>query len=226
MDFKAAIFDLDGTLFDSMWVWKKIDMDFLAKRGIIVPPDYMLAVAHLGAYQTAVYTAERFGFSDTPEELIAEWTEMAIEFYRNKVGLKDGAYEYLGYLYNNGIKLAVATANDKALYEPALKHTGIDKFFSAVVNVDEVERKKGFPDIYWLAAEKLGVQPEESVVFEDIYLGIKGAKDGGFKAVCVYDETSADDRGKIEELADLYIEDYRSPKLFPKELKSFFNIIR
>ncbi len=206
--FEAAIFDLDGTLLDSMWVWKQIDRDFLAKRGIEVPPDYMLAVAHLGAYQTAVYTIERFGFRNTPEELITEWTKMAVDFYTDRVQLKKGAYEYLEMLYNKGVKLAVATANDKLLYEPALDHTGIRRFFSAVVNVDEVERKKGFPDIYWLACEKMGVKAENSVVFEDIYQGISGAKDGGFKAVGVYDETSAEDEEKIRSRADLYIRDF------------------
>ncbi len=206
--FEAAIFDLDGTLLDSMWVWKQIDRDFLAKRGIEVPPDYMLAVAHLGAYQTAVYTIERFGFRNTPEELITEWTKMAVDFYTDRVQLKKGAYEYLEMLYNKGVKLAVATANDKLLYEPALDHTGIRRFFSAVVNVDEVERKKGFPDIYWLACEKMGVRAENSVVFEDIYQGISGAKDGGFKAVGVYDETSAEDEEKIRSRADLYIRDF------------------
>ncbi len=205
---KAAIFDLDGTLLDSMHIWKKIDCDFLAKRGIVVPDDYMLAVAHLGAYQTAVYTIERFGFTDSPEQLIAEWVEMAVEFYKNEVEMKKGGYEYLEMLYNKGIKLAVATANDKILYEPALDHTGIRRFFSAVVNVDEVERKKGFPDIYWLACEKLGVKPEETAVFEDIYLGICGAKDGGFTAVGVYDDTSEEDREKICSKADLYIKDF------------------
>lgn len=211
-NFKGAIFDLDGTLLDSMWVWKQIDRDFLARRGIEVPPDYMLAVAHLGAYQTAVYTIERFGFTETPEQLIAEWTEMAIDFYKNNVELKKGAYEYLEMLYNKGVKLAVATANDSMLYEPALDHTGIRRFFSAVVNVNEVERKKGFPDIYILACEKMGVKPCESVVFEDIYLGIKGARDGGFGTVCVYDETSADDEDKIREIADLYIRDFQELK--------------
>lgn len=208
MNFEGAIFDLDGTLLDSMWVWKQIDRDFLAKRGIEVPPDYMLAVAHLGAYQTAVYTIERFGFKSTPKELIAEWTKMAIDFYSNDVQLKKGAYEFLEMLYNKGVKLAVATANDKQLYEPALDHTGIRRFFSAVVNVDDVERKKGFPDIYWLACEKMGVKPENSVVFEDIFQGISGAKDGGFKAVGVYDETSAGDEEKIRAIADLYIYDF------------------
>lgn len=204
----AAIFDLDGTLLESMHIWKQIDCDFLAKRGIKVPDDYMLAVAHLGAYQTAVYTIDRFGFSETPEEMIQEWMDMAVDFYTNDVELKKGGYEYLEALYDSGIKLAVATANDKILYEPALRHTGIDKFFSAVVNVDEVERKKGFPDIYLLACEKMGADPERSVVFEDIYLGIKGAKDGGFKAIGVYDKTSAEDEEKIRSVADMYIHDF------------------
>ena len=205
---KGAIFDLDGTLLDSMWVWKQIDCDFLARRGIAVPPDYMLAVAHLGAYQTAVYTIDRFGLPEAPEQRIDEWVEMAIAFYKDRVELKKGAYEYLEMLYNKGVRLAVATANDSSLYEPALDHTGIRKFFSAVVNVNEVERKKGFPDIYWLACEKMGVKPEESAVFEDIYLGIKGARDGGFKTVCVFDETSAEDEQKIREIADFYIRDF------------------
>ncbi len=217
-NFKAAIFDLDGTLLDSMHVWSKIDRDFLALRGIDVPDDYMLAVAHLGAYQTAVYTIDRFGFDSTPEELISEWMKMAVDFYTNEVTLKKGGYEYLESLYNSGVKLAVATANDKILYEPALKLTGIEKFFSAVVNVDEVERKKGFPDIYWLACEKMGVSPSDSVVFEDIYLGICGAKDGGFRAVGVYDDTSAYDTEKIRERADLYINDFT--ELLKTEVKN------
>ena len=218
MNIKGAIFDLDGTLLDSMWVWKQIDKDFLAKRNIPVPDDYMLAVAHLGAYQTAVYTAERFNLPETPDELIAEWVEMGIEYYTNRVELKKGAYKYLEMLYNNGVKLAVATANDESLYLPALKHTGIDKFFSAVVNVNDVERKKGFPDIYWLACEKMGLKPEECSVFEDIYMGICGAKDGGFIAVGVYDETSSPDEQKIREKADRYIYDFE--ELLDAERKS------
>ncbi len=208
MEFKGAIFDLDGTLLDSMWVWKQIDHDFLAKRGIAVPPDYMLAVAHLGAYQTAVYTSERFGLPESPEELIAEWTEMAIDYYTYKVELKPGAFEYLSMLKKKGVKLAVATANDRALFIPALKHTKIYDFFDAVVNVDEVERKKGFPDIYWLACKKMGVEPKDSVVFEDIYQGICGARDGGFRTVGVYDETSVSDSEKIRCTADKYIKDF------------------
>ncbi len=208
-DFKAAVFDLDGTLLDSMHVWSDIDCRFLAQRGIEVPPDYMLKVAHLGSYQTALYTKERFGLAESPEEMIAQWLEMAIRFYSEEVTLKNGAAEYLAFLKEKGVKLAVATANDPILYEPALRRTGIAPLFDAVANVDEVKQKKGFPDIYLLAAERLGVPVSETAVFEDIYLGVKGAKDGGFYTVAVYDKTSEPDKDRIQALADEYIDDFR-----------------
>lgn len=210
MDFKAAIFDLDGTLLDSMGFWDRLDEEFLAKRGVSpVPKTYAHEIAHLGTYETAVYTIKRFGFSETPEQLIAEWTEMALDFYTNRVTLKEGAYEYLEKLHNSGIKLAVATANDETLYLPALKHTGIEKFFSAAAGVREVKRQKGFPDVYLLAAERIGAVPEETAVFEDIYLGIHGAKMGGFKAIAVYDKSSEADTERIKAEADLFIRSFK-----------------
>lgn len=208
-NFKAAIFDLDGTLFDSMTLWADIDRDFFSKRGIEIPEDYMVSIAHLGMYDTAVYTKNRFELAESPEELIAEWSEMALRFYSEEVTLKKGAAEYLRQLKEKGIPLAVATANGRHLFEPALKHTGIDGLFDAVVSSDEVERKKGFPDIYLLACKKLGgISAAETVVFEDILLGIKGAKDGGFQTVAVYDETSAENEKELRTLADRYIYDF------------------
>ncbi len=207
-EIKAAIFDLDGTLLDSMHIWSRIDLEFLAKRRIDVPADYMLKVAHLGSYQTAMYTKERFSLPETPEEMIAEWLEMAVHFYSDEVTLKKGAFEFLSDLKKAGIKLAVATANDPCLYEPALRHTEILPLFDAIADVDEVERKKGFPDIYLLACERLGAKASEAVVFEDIYLGIKGAKDGGFRTVAVYDEVSKADEEKIRAAADYFIRDF------------------
>ncbi|MCM1335101.1 MAG: HAD family phosphatase [Bacteroides sp.] len=205
---KAAVFDLDGTLLDSMHIWNEIDCAFLTRRGIAVPADYMLEVAHLGSYQTAIYTKNRFGLPESPDEMIAEWLEMAIRFYSEEVTLKAGAYAYLTKLNENGIKLAVATANSPDLYLPALKKTNTLRLFRAVVNIDEVERSKGFPDIYRLACERLGVSEAETAVFEDIYLGVKGAKDGGFYTVGVYDKTSAADEAKIRALADRYVRDF------------------
>lgn len=205
---KAAVFDLDGTLLNSMHIWNEIDCAFLTRRGIAVPADYMLEVAHLGSYQTALYTKKRFSLSESPEEMIAEWLEMAIRFYSEEVALKKGAFDYLTELRGRGVRLAVATANSPDLYLPALQRTNTLGLFDAVVNIDEVARSKGFPDIYRLACERLGAKETDAAVFEDIYLGVKGAKDGGFYTVGVYDPTSAADEARIRALADRYIYDF------------------
>lgn len=207
---KGAIFDLDGTLMDSMGFWSELDGIYLRSKGIdTIPEDYLLEIAHLGSYETAIYTKKRFSIPETPEEMMKEWHSMSIDFYANKVALKEGALNYLKLLKSRGVKLGVATANDEDLYIPALKLTGIDNLFDAVVNVSEVERKKGFPDIYLLACERMGVKAEESVVFEDILLGIKGARAGGFKTVGVFDETSERDVPEIKRIADKFIVSFK-----------------
>ncbi len=208
-NFTAAVFDLDGTLFDSMPFWNHIDEWFLGEMGINeVPEDYLLDIAHLGAEETAIYTKKRFSLDIEPEEMMAMWQSKAREFYRSEVTLKPGAAEYLKKLRDSGVKLAVATASSEDLFIPGMKHTGIDGFFSAAASVGECERKKGFPDVYRLACTRLGVPDSEAVVFEDIYMAVKGAKDGGFRTVGVYDVTSARDAERIKSAADLFIRDF------------------
>lgn len=208
-DFKAAVFDLDGTLFDSMPFWNRIDELFLSRRGIDeVPEDYLLAIAHLGAEETAKYTIERFGLTETPDEMMSEWRDDAIRFYTNEVGMKAGAYELLTHLKSKGVKLAVATASEDALFMPAVKRLGLDGFFGAYARVSEVPRKKGFPDIYELACSRIGAAVSDTVVFEDIYVAVCGAKDGGFRTVGVYDATSARDTELIRAKADVFIDSF------------------
>lgn len=207
--YKGAIFDLDGTLLDSMRVWDDIDVAFLKKRGLEVPPDYQEAITPLGFLEAARYTIRRFGFPETPEELIQEWHQMAVDAYTYEVELKDGAAEYLRYLKEKGIRMAVATSSSPELYEPALKRNGIYEYFKAFVTVSEVKRGKGFPDIYEKAAEKLSLPPETCVVYEDILTGIRGAKMGGFAAVGVYDRGGEGNRAKMEQEADRYVTSFK-----------------
>lgn len=208
-DFKGAIFDLDGTVLDSNWVWEQIDIDFLGARGIEVPGDYMETIAHLGAHATAVYTIDRFGLNEKPEDLVSEWVDMAKEAYAKKIVCKPYAKEYIKQLYDKGVKLAVATSSDRDLFMATLEREGIIEYFSVIVTVDEVKRGKGFPDIYEEAARRLGEEPENCVVFEDILKGIEGAKAGNFKVVAVYDYKSAHNRAQMEKLADCYIEEFK-----------------
>ena len=212
---RGAIFDLDGTLLDSMGVWTQLDIDFLGKRGIPVPEDYLAAVTPMGFSQAAQYTIERFALNETPEALIAEWNAMAIEAYRTSVFLKPGAAEYLQALKGHGVKLAVATASHAELYVPALEHNGVLALFDAFTTLSEVSRGKGFPDIYLKAAQKLGLSPAECVVFEDIYAGILGAKAGGFCTAGVYDASSESEQNAIRQAADFYLKDFTGALALP-----------
>lgn len=206
---EGAIFDLDGTLLDSAWVWEMVDIKFLGNRGFEVPPTYMEDISPLGAERAAVYTIERFGLDEKPEDLVREWINMAKREYAEEVMCKPFAKEYLKKLYDSGIKMAVATSSDRELFLTTLEREGILKYFSAIVTVNEVERGKGYPDIYEEAARRLKLNPRHCVVFEDILAGVTGAKMGDFKVVGVYDEESEHNKDRIKEIVDLYIENYK-----------------
>ena len=154
---KAAIFDLDGTLLDSMGVWDQVDIDFLNKRGIEVPPDYMTKVSAMQFRQIAEYTIARFGLTDAPEELMQEWDDMASVAYSTTVEAKPGALDYLRDLKDSGVKLGVATSLPPRLREPALRHVGMFDLFNDIVSVDDAnDVGKDQPDVYLLAAKRLG----------------------------------------------------------------------
>ena len=203
---KGAIFDLDGTLFDSLWVWEEIDLRFLSKRGIAVPPDYSQSIGALSFRQTAEYTVQRFKLAETPESLMQEWMEMSREAYANEIRLKKGAKEFLIRLKEMGVKLAVATSSTPDLYVPALINNGIYELFSAVVDTT-TERSKDHPDIYLAAAKKLGVSPAECAVFEDLPVAVDSAKRGGFFTVAVYDDHYKGAKNGFDK-ADLFVYGY------------------
>ena len=127
---KYAVFDLDGTLFDSMWLWKQIDYEYLSKRGIQVPSDYMKCINHMSIMDTALYSIERFNLKDSPEQLITEWLDMAKQAYLYKIKLKPFVRDFLNKLKLQNIGMSVATSLSKELALPALERTGILNFFA------------------------------------------------------------------------------------------------
>lgn len=204
-EFKCAIFDLDGTLLDSSDVWTQVDIEFFKKRGMALPEDYGKIIAPMGFERAAVYTVETFSLKETPEEVVAEWHFMSQQKFANDVALKPGAKEYLIYLKNKGVKLGVATASQESMFIPALENNGILHLFDSITTLNEVKRGKGFPDIYQKAAQKLNTEIKDCVVFEDLFDGIKGAKDGGFYTIAIYDKSSQNDIDKIKKTADKFV---------------------
>lgn len=210
-DFKGHIFDLDGTLTRSNHVWSKIDEEFLGKRGIKVPEDYFKQVSAMNFEQAAVYTNDRFSLGENIQDIMNEWFDMAVYEYTNVIELCGNAGEYVRKLKEQGRKIALATASTEELYKPVLKRNGILECFDCFVSTEQVKRGKGFPDVYELAAEKLGLDAKACVVYEDIVEGIKGAKAGGFFAVACLNDHYSHDWDEMREIADEIVEDGKFP---------------
>ena len=205
---KGAIFDLDGTLVDSMWVWSQIDTDYLKSKGHKVPENLNSEICHLSFAQTANYFKERFNLSDSIETISNDWHNMAFKHYSENVKLKNGVKQFLDKLKEKNIKIALATSNSIPLLEACLKNNGIYDYFDSITTTDEVSNGKNCPDVYLLAANKLNVKPAECVVFEDILPAIKGAKAANMTVIAVHDEHSSKDLDKIIETSDKYINSY------------------
>jgi len=207
--YKGYIFDLDGTLLDSMGVWSQVDADFLAKRGIAIPPDYMDAISSMTFYEAAAYTIKRFSLTDSVEDLKREWNEMAAYAYGHMVKLKPYAKEYLITLWEHGAKLAIATSLSAELCAPVLRNNGIDNFFNVICRTDEAGHGKTRPDVFLLAAQKIGIQAQDCLVFEDILAAVKSAKSTGMSVCAVYDKASKNDWEQIKAVADYTIFDFK-----------------
>lgn len=205
---KAAIFDLDGTLVDSMWVWSQIDIDYLTSKGHSVPSNLNDEITHLSFTQTAEYFKNRFSISDSIDTIMNTWNEMAYNHYKDNVKLKDNALEFLNKLKASGIKIGLATSNSIPLLEATLKSNNAYHLFDSITVTDEVKKSKNNPDIYLLAAQKLNVKPENCIVFEDIIAAARGAKLAGMKVIGVYDEHSKHQESILKEECDKYIYNY------------------
>ncbi|MBC5626978.1 HAD family phosphatase [Clostridium sp. NSJ-49] len=205
---KAAIFDLDGTLVDSMWVWEQIDIDFLKSKGYTPPKDLKDDITHLTFRQTAEYFKDRFNLSDSIDEITDTWNNMAYDFYSSKVKLKEGVIPFFNKLKSLNIKIGLATSNSLPLLEATLKNNGIYHLFDAITVTDEVKKSKENPDVYLLCANKLNVSPKNCVVFEDIIAAVNGAKLAGMKVIGIYDKASEDQKEILTQTCDRYILNY------------------
>ena len=210
MYFQFAIFDLDCTLINSTGVWNNVDEDFFNRRNVIMPPEFPQVIKTHTLMSGAVYIKDRLSMPESPEDIVKEWHDAAVYAYHNDVRIKPYVKELLKLLKNSyGYKIGLATSNTHELYDQCLINNGIYDYFDSFTQSDEVERLKGFPDIYEKSAERMGVPKEECIVFEDVYQAVKGARMGNFFTVAVEDSASADDREEIIKIADVYIKSFR-----------------
>lgn len=218
MNFQAAIFDLDGTLLNSMDVWEQIDIDFLKKRNLTAPENYVAEICARSFEEAAQYTIDLFGLNESIPAIVEEWNCMAISKYRNDVGLTPYALNYLLRLKAENIKLAIATGLPEELYLPCLQSNGIYDLFDVICSTEQVPYGKERPDVFLLAAKKLGISPQKCIVFEDVLPAVKSAKQAGMIVYGVYDKYSAHHQSEIMAIADGYLLDFRDAPLPDKEV--------
>lgn len=205
---KAVIFDLDGSLVDSMWMWKQIDIEYLGSFGIALPETLQNDIEGMSFSETAVYFKETFQLPVPLEEIKNTWNTMAWEKYSKEVPLKPGVFEFLQYCKEHGILLGIATSNSRELVENVAHVHGLDSYFSCIMTGCDVAKGKPSPDIYLAVAENLGVAPEQCLVFEDIVMGIMAGKSAGMRVCAVEDEYSMYQEAEKRQLADYYIKDF------------------
>lgn len=206
---QAVIFDIDGTLVDSMGVWYEIDVEYFNVLGIPMPPTIQKDIEGMSFTETAVYFKETFQLTEkTIDDIKLDWIRMAHEKYLYEIKAKPGAKEYMKFLKEKGIKIGCATSNDKTLAQTALQPHGFRDKVDSVRTACEVCKGKPAPDIYLKVAKDLGVDPKNCLVFEDIPNGMRAGKAAGMTVIGVEDEHSKQYREEIDEICDYFIKDY------------------
>ncbi len=206
---KAFLFDLDGTLVDSMWMWGAIDVEYLGKFGLTCPPDLQKAIEGMSFSETAAYFKKRFALEASLEEIKADWVSMSIEKYRSQVPPKPGTEAFLSWAAKQNIKMAVCTSNGREMVDAVLSSLNLARYFDCIITGCEVAAGKPSPDIYLEAARRMKVSPEECAVFEDVPAGILAGKRAGMEVFAVEDEYSLGMEEEKRALSDFYIRDYR-----------------
>lgn len=205
---RGAIFDVDGTLIDSMSMWMHFGSDFVRSFGIDAGRELDWKIRYFSLRETAQYLSATYpvlGSADDIEEMCRRKT---VKFYYEEVNLKPGARELLDALCDSGVKLYIATATYRQLIEGALRRLEIWDKFSGALTCAEVGSGKDKPDIFLAARAALGTETDETWVFEDAMHAMKTAKSCGFKVCGVYDDSEADHKKEISEICDVYVNSF------------------
>lgn len=211
---KGAIFDLDGTLLDSMKFWGKIADIFLERRNKKLEPSDKKIIDEMTVVNASEFLKNTYNLPETPDKITEEIYHIIESNYKFNIPLKPYVHHFLDKLKKKGVKMCIATATDKYLVEYALDRLSITDMFEFIITSKDVgDGKNESARIYETALEMLGTKKENTVVFEDAYHAVKTAKEAGFYVVGVQDGYFKNQRDEIKELSDVYIKNFREYKI-------------
>lgn len=205
---KGAIFDVDGTILDSMGIWDEAGIRYLRSKGIEAPKNLGDILFAMTITEAAVYLKETFALKERTDDIEQGILDTVKDYYYEEAPLKNNVAEVLELLERNQIPMAVASSSEKAHIEAAFQRLGILPYFQAIYTCQEVGEGKESPLVFEKACEELGTNPEETYVFEDALHAIKTAKKAGFRTVGIYDRYSEKDQKEIQKTADVYIRNW------------------
>lgn len=214
----GIIFDVDGTILDSMAIWMDAGNIYLKSKGIQSKEDLGEKLFSMTMKEGAIYVKETYNLDLTPDEIIEGINETVFDFYKNDAEPKEGVKDFLEYAYGKGIPMTVATATDRPMIEVAFERLGLTKYFKKIYTTSEFGKGKDEPDIFIAAAEEMGSNIENTWVFEDAFYSLYTAQKEGFKTVGIFDFSSERRQDKVKSASDIYIKDWSDIKKLIKEM--------
>lgn len=205
---KGFIFDLDGTLLDSLDMWKNIDVEYMARYGIQYKDEYGDRIKRLTFQECAYYFRDELGIDRKIDDILQDWREMSYDAYKYELQLKPYAYEFVRECSKHG-KCMVATSCQEDCAIEALKHLGLYEYMDCVLTTTEIGANKENPKIYYASAQKLGCEIEDCYVFEDVLSAMKTAYDANFKVIGVYDKKWHHEVEEMKKYCVKYIESFQ-----------------
>lgn len=203
---RNIIFDMDGTLLDSMGMWENLGSIYLTKKGIVPPADLKEVIENKTLEEAAEYFIADLGIEGTVKEVVQEILSLIRDKYYNELQLKPGVKKYVLSEYEKGSNMCILTTSDRELAIAAMERTGIGLCFKEIFTAETLGLSKRGPEIFLKTCELMGFEPSNTVVYEDALYAVKAAKAAGCHVVAVYDHMNRNDWEEIKSLADNIIE--------------------